>query len=176
MMKKNKSLKIILLCLLIVGLIGAIGATAAYMFKESNDVKNDFIPASVTCEAEEAFDGNEKSSIAVKNTGNIDAYMRVRLVSYWVNEGGNIVGKPSEMPSVDYDADLWVQDKENNTYYCTERIAPNGVTPQLLKSPIVLQTAEFNGKTVYQVVEVFAEAIQADSNQAMQDAWNKSFN
>lgn len=181
MMKKNKSLKIVLICLLIAAIVGAIGATAAYMIKETQNVQNDFIPAKVTCNVNEVFDGNEKSSITVQNTGNINAYIRVRFVSYWVNDEGNIVGKPSAKVSFDYNSDLWVLDEANDTYYYTKPVAPGDSTPELLGSKIVLQTSEFNGKPVYQVIEVLSEAIQAKGEtdegvSAIEYAWKHSFN
>lgn len=157
---KNKKSRVLLIALAVIVAISAIGATAAYMFTKSQAVQNDFTPASVTCEVNEEFDGTEKSSITVKNTSNIDAYVRVRLVSYWQDEEGNVVGVKSEMPEVKITSD-WTKG-ENDTYYCTKPVKPNGVTPELLATPIILTQMDENGKTIYQVVEVFAEAIQAD--------------
>lgn len=47
-------------------------------------MNNSFIPAEVSCNVEEVFDGKEKSVIKVENTGSIDTYVRVRLVYIWL--------------------------------------------------------------------------------------------
>lgn len=160
---KNKKSRVLLIALAVIVAISAIGATAAYMFTKSQAVENNFTPASVTCEVDEQFDGEKKSSITVKNTSNIDAYVRVRLVSYWQDEEGNVVGKASPKLNVEL-AEGWVAfDNENNTYYYTKPVKAGETSPQLLAEPIILtERTEENGKTIYQVVEVFAEAIQAD--------------
>ena len=95
--------KRVLLFILLPALLISIGITLAFMFKSSETIENTFFPAKVECKVEEKFNGTQKSSIAIKNTGNTDAYLRLRLVSYWVNGDGNIVGKESEMPEFSYD-------------------------------------------------------------------------
>lgn len=178
-MKSKKNLKKILLALLAVSIIAAIGATAAYMFKTSDKAQNNFVPAKVTCKVEEVFDeaAGIKKSVKAQNTGNIDAYLRVRLVSYWVDDNGDIVGKPSEIPTPEYNTAAWDYDEKNFTYYCKTPIAPNGLTPELLANDaqIVLQTSTLDDKPVYQVVEVIAEAIQANPKTAAEEAWGRVF-
>lgn len=180
---KNKKSRVLLIALAVIMAISAIGATAAYMFNRAEAVENNFTPAEVTCKVLEQFDGTEKSSIAVENTSNIDAYVRVRLVSYWVNEEGNIVGKASVMPDVDYNSELWYCDEEHNTYYCKTPVKVGEKSPELLASPIILKEEVESGKTFYQVVEVFAEAIQAEGEtafengiSAFEEMWGKQFN
>ncbi len=163
--------KRVLLLAVIVTLIFSVGITLAFMFRTSEDVKNIFFPAKVTCEVNESFNGTEKSSIKVKNTGNTNAFLRVRLVSYWVNASGEIVGKPSEMPAVSYDSSCWT-DGGNYTYICKSPVAADSLTPELLTSPILLKKSEYLNETVYQVVEVFADGIQSAPLSAAQEAWN----
>lgn len=181
-MKNRKGLKVFLLCLLVISIALAAGTAIAYMLKDTQRVQNDFVPASVACEVSEEFDGSKKSSITVQNTGNTDAYIRVRLVSYWVNESGEPVGKPSEALDISYDSALW-QRADNDTYYYMKPVAPEDFTDELLTAPIILKTAEHGGETVYQAVDVFAEAIQAKgktdaengSIPAIEYAWGVSF-
>lgn len=131
------------------------GTAAAYMITRTSREENQFTPADVACAVAETFDGTYKSSITIKNTGNIDAYIRVRLVTYWVSKDGNILSKPSKPLEISL-APNWFQ-KGMNTYYYVSPVSPSDSPVELLGNAITL--AEEDGS--YQVVEVFAEAIQA---------------
>ena len=165
-MRKRLNTHQMILVAILLALILACGAVYAYMFMRTEEQSTQFIPAKVDCEVEETYGNNVKSSITVTNTGNIDAYIRIRLVSYWVDgEEKNIVAKTSVMPSVDYDTEYWVE-VGDNTYYYTLPVSPDAVV-SLLKTPVVLAAEDgYN-----QVVEVFAEAIQADPGDAVEEAW-----
>lgn len=166
--------KIGLLILIIVFLMAAAcGTVFAYMYKQTAYKDNQFITAVVSCQVEEVTDATvtEKSSIKIRNTGNIDAYLRLCLVSYWVTmneETGNweIAAKPSEMPEVSL-AEGWIRGS-NNIYYYKNPVAPEALTEELLASRMVL--AEEDG--YLQVVEVFAEAIQSKPANAVVDSWH----
>ena len=169
---KNKKFIVIFALIMVIAFGGTV---MAFMVHKSVNKTNTFIPAAVSCEVEETFADNSKSSITVKNTGNIDAFIRVRLVTYWVNSEGNTVGKPGEMPHFTI-ADGWIKG-ENNTYYCTAKVAAETSTPTLLGSSINLETSSEGYR---QVVEVFAEAVQAEPyeqsggkyiSSAAKDAW-----
>ena len=166
-MKKYRILPIILITVLIVSLT-LCGTVLAYMFRQTEYKVNEFTPANVSCEVLEKFDGEQKTSIQVQNTSNIDAYIRVRFVSYWVDAEGKIVAKPSEMPTID-PASGWLAGT-NNTYYYQSPIGPGGSTPNLLKegTSITLKQDE-NG--YLQVIEVFAEAIQSKPQDAAVNSW-----
>lgn len=172
MKRKNLIRVLIVLSVLLVLLCGT---TLALMFRQTSLVTNEFETAIVDCYVHEQTDtGTEmagaKSSITVKNTGNIPAYIRVRFVSYWVDSEGHIVGKASEMPVISYDETTWF--KKNGIYYCRTPIAVGGYTPELLQSgkTIVLRA---DAETGYrQVLEVFADAIQSEPNKAVTQSWN----
>lgn len=61
------------------------------MYHKTEMITNEFGRAIVACEVVESFNTSSgvKSSIKVKNTGNIDAYLRVSLVSWWEDVNGN---------------------------------------------------------------------------------------
>lgn len=164
-MKKHRMPALILIAALIVAL-ALCGSVIAYMFRKTEYKDNQFTPAEVSCKVAEVFDGEQKTSIQVKNTGNIDAYLRVRLVSYWVDTDGNIVAKPSEMPKINMVAD-WIEGL-NNTYFYQKPVAPDELTDNMLSSPIILAKDE-NGYS--QVIEVFAEAIQSEPQNAVISSW-----
>ena len=172
----NPKAKRILLWALLVSLILVCGVTIAYLYRATNDVMNMFVPGKVDCKVYEVTDtgtttATSKTSITVENTGNVTAYLRVRLVSYWVDASGNIMPKAS--PDVSFTLGSgWVVGKGDNTYIYTEPVAPDGVTGNLLGSSITLTTKTVDGVTSYQVVEVFADAIQSEPADAVTNAWN----
>jgi hypothetical protein len=113
----------------------------------------------------------QKTSIRVENTGNIEAYIRLRFVSYWVDVNGNIIGKPSQMPEIQYDTSKWIKGDaaDDYTYYYKLPVVKDGFTDELLKAPIKLQGDTENGH--FQVVEVFADAIQSQPVKAAANSW-----
>lgn len=171
-MKKRRWITYIVIVEAII-LVLLCGAVFAYMFSRTDYKENIFTPATVNCKVHEETDDKvtQKTSITVQNTGNIDAYLRVRLVSYWVrsnDEGGTeIVGKESDMPNVNL-ADGWLKGT-NDTYYYQSPVAPGEMTGELLSGKIVLEADEETG--YLQVVEVFAEAIQSRPEDAVENSW-----
>lgn len=168
-MKKTKKL---LILLLITAVLSA-GLTLAFMFRTTGPVNNQFEPAVVACHVVDTADQNHITSIQVQveEASNIPCYVRLRLVTYWVDKTGNIVGKPSPTLNVTIDETRWMWGEDNTFYYRTPLAAKTGKADNLLKSDLVLQTDMFNGEPVYQVVNAFAEAIQANPPQAVQEAW-----
>ncbi len=161
-------------------LLAAVGTVYAYMFHKTGDVVNEFVKARVPCSVVETFNGTSKTSVKVKNEGNINEYVRLRLVSYWVDSEGNIVGKQSVMPEVVYDEDNWLYDEDNETYYYVGKVAPGEKTPELLADPanhpIVLTESTYSylapdSTTVRQTLVIIAEAVQAAPASAVEDMW-----
>lgn len=171
----NPKAKRILLWALLVSLILVCGITVAYLYRATNDVTNELVPGRVDCEVHEQTDtgtttANSKTSIKVENTGNLEAWLRVRLVSYWVDANGDIMPKASPVVSFTL-GEGWVDGKGDNTYIFITPVAPDGVTGNLLGSSITLTTKTVDGVTCYQVVEVFADAIQSEPTDAVTEAW-----
>jgi hypothetical protein len=108
--------------------------------------------------------------VTVTNTGNISEYIRIRVISHWEDESGNIVGKASEMPELTISND-WMYDDENDVYYYSEPVEVNKDTSNLLTQSYTLKSDTYNDKTVYQVVEFLSEAIQAEPQKAVTEAW-----
>ena len=102
---------------------------------------------------------------------NAAAYLRIRLVSYYVYANGSIAGRvSSQYPTLTLQ-NGWIAGADHTYYYHTP-VEPDAETG-ILCDPITLGTVELaDGKTVYQVLEVFAEAIQAEPVRAVQEAWN----
>lgn len=165
---RGKTTALILsLCLIFTAVVGG---TLAYLFDKTDSVNNTFIPAHVTTDITEDFDGEVKKNVNVKNTGDIDVYVRVKLVTYRVNDEGQHIGGTAEIPAFTPGAN-WV--KYGEYYYYTLKVAP-GSSPAtaLIGSEgikLVSYTDSDGGK---QVIEVMAEAIQAEPEAAVGEAWN----
>lgn len=174
-MNKKRLISLIVVLILVAALIPTV---YAYMIHKSQTVANNFVPGKVTCDIEEAFNGTTKSSIKVKNTGNVDAYIRVRLVFHWEDSKGYPVARDMN-PATVHCNDKWLEDEDEYTYYYIDRVAPGESTPNLLEVPFTMDAVKepVNGVDYYYypVMEVLAEAIQADGkigdNPAVTDAW-----
>lgn len=166
----SKRIRLWLIAALALCAAAAVGVTLSFMFKKAEKT-NTFVPAAVTCKVEESLLSGVKSNVCVKNTGNAAAYLRIRLVSYYVYNDNSIAGRvPSQYPTLTLQ-NGWIAGADH-TYYYTTPVKPDEKTG-ILCDPITLGTVELaDGKTVYQVLEVFAEAIQAEPVRAVQEAWN----
>ena len=170
--KANKRIGILILSLLLIA-AAAIGGTMAYLTAETPQVVNTFTPAEVTTDIDEDFDGYVKKEVNVVNKGDIAAYIRVKLVTYRVNEAGSPIGGAAAIPEFDLGPN-WV--KHDGYYYYTLPVDPNESTLDLIADgdQIVLEDYSDDpndpdgGK---QVIEVMAEAIQSEPAEAVGEAW-----
>lgn len=173
-MKHNKKIIGIFLSLIFFTSI-----TLAYMFRKTDPITNQLEPAVVSCEVHEKVNGSEpeqttnqtnvitKDSITIKNTGNIDAYIRIKLVTYWINDNKQVVNKEMPQLNISMNADNWVYNAKQDIYYYKNPVKPNEFTSNLLSASIPLN----NSSTEYQVIDVFAEAIQSQPIDAIIDSW-----
>ncbi len=199
--------------LLVLGV--SVGGTLAYLADQSQEVVNTFGPSKVTCEVKEDFNegdviDNVKRNVSVKNTGDIDAYVRIKLISYRVNKDGQTIGGNAEIPAFT-PGEGWF--KQGDHYYYEDPVAPGKTPPVPLIGGIAQENEtdngialedyhfQFYGETVseeekienseaepygiksgamgggYQVIEVIAEAIQAEGidsvtkKPAVTEAW-----
>ena len=88
-----------LLLTLVLLALALTGATLAYLITHTDPVPNRFTPAHVSCTVTEDFDGTTKKNVNVTNTGDIDAYLRVKLVTYRVNDDGQHIGGTAAIPA-----------------------------------------------------------------------------
>lgn len=144
------------------------GGTLAWLAANSGPVTNTFTPATVSCKVEETFKNNVKSNVNVKNTSNIDAYLRVKLVTYRVNGAGQHIGGTAEIPTFTPGKN-WV--KHGDFYYYTLPVAPDGTPAANLIDTITLTGSYNDADGGKQVIEVMAEAIQSQPDSAVQQAW-----
>ena len=161
-MKKSRIISVLLVIITFLLICGSVGA---YMRKQTSTIENVFVPAQVSCLVEEKREINMKKEITVKNTSTIDAYLRLRFVTYWVDDDGKILSKESQKLSVKHDNENWFV--KDDIYYYMNPVKPGESTLNLLKENIVL--TEKDG--VRQVIEVFADAIQSLPKEAVESSW-----
>lgn len=158
--RSKKTGMLFLSLLLVIGMV--VGGTLAWLSTKSAPITNTFLPSKVACEVTESFDGKTKSNVNVTNTGDIDAYIRVKLATYRVNDEGDHIGGIAKIPDFTPGAG-WVEN--GDYYYYTKPVAP-GEQPEISLIDRITLTGSYDaaddadgGK---QVIEVMAEAIQAN--------------
>ena len=163
--KRHFQTKITVLCAsLALAVCCMIGGTLAWLTADTEPVKNIFDPAQVSCEVLEEFNSSTgaKENVRIKNTSDIPAYIRVRLVGYNKDAEGNIIGG-----AVEWLKDIPIEPSENwfqvgNYYYYKLPVEPDKNTDNLIANCMLK-----NG----QVLEILAEAIQSQPSDAVESAW-----
>ncbi|MGL4738484.1 MAG: hypothetical protein ACRCW2_13620 [Cellulosilyticaceae bacterium] len=167
---------IIAVAILASSLIAANG-TVAWLVR-SQVITNQFVPTKVTGEIEENMDGKVKKNVAIKNTSDIPAYIRVALVPTWMDEQDNATPLKTEgtYTTVDIARDpTWIVGTDG-FYYYKESVNPGSSTKVLIGSvgckPIEGLDPEYEGK--YLQIDVIASLIQALPEEAAEEAWGVS--
>ena len=163
-MKRSLVLVVSLLAMMLV----VAGGTLAWLTAQDS-VTNTFTPAEVSCAVEEDFDGTTKSNVNVQNTSDVPAYLRVKLVTYRVNDAGDHIGGTATIPAFT-PGEGWVE--HNGYYYYTNPVEAKK-TPKvaLIDSDGIDLTAYTDVDGGKQVIEVMAEAIQSVPEKAVGEAW-----
>ena len=171
-----KTKKPVALVAILVLLCCAVAGTVAYQVTSTDPVTNTFTPASVTTQVEEEFNGTTKSNVRIKNTGNIDAYIRAAVIVNWADAQGNVYGGATPEAGKDYTLTLktgenenWFQGSDGYWYY-TKPVAPNdGLTDILIKSCAPAANMAPEGYDLQ--VTILADGIQSVPADAVQQAW-----
>ena len=165
--RKNTRIITLLIALLLFSAL-AVGGTVAWLTANATPVKNTFTPSNVDCEVTEDFNGTIKSNVNVKNTGDTEAYIRVKLVTYRVNEQGQHIGGTATIPTFTLGTG-WVE--HDGYYYYTSPVAAGKAPAADLIDSITLEDEYTDADGGKQVVEVMAEAIQSKPANAVNEAW-----
>lgn len=151
----------------------AIGGTLAWLSTKDGPITNTFTPSKVTCEVTESFDGETKSNVNVTNTGDTDAYIRVKLVTYRTNDKGYHIGGTASLPTFTLGAN-WVW--YDGYYYYTRPVAPGEKPEANLTDSMTLTGSYTDADGGKQAIDVMAEAIQSVPGDAVKAAWGFSIN
>ena len=149
----------------------AVGGTIAWLIDKDRPLVNTFDPSKVTCEVQEKFDGKVKSDVNVKNTGDIDAFIRVKLVTYRTNNAGQHIGGTAALSQFTLGAN-WVE--YNGYYYYTLPVAPGDKPATKLTDSMTLTESYDDADGGHQSIDIMAEAIQSVPAEAVGQAWGVS--
>ena len=155
--------------------ISLLPSASAFMLHKTEVYSNRLVTSNVEATVREGFDAENsvKSSIKVENTGELDAYIRVRLVGHWQDSKGYPVGLDFKMPAITINSTDWIASTaEPYTYYYKFKVSEGTLTSNLLTSNIQLYKrvdTEDTNYEYYPVIEVFAEAIQAEGTTDLDD-------
>ena len=153
---------------LLMVLFMSVGGTLAWLTAHTSAITNTFTVATPGVEIKEGFNKQTKSNVQVKNTGEVEAYIRVALVPTWEDENGNAVAEPASLDDLSItwgNSGKWLKGKDGYWYY-KEPVAPGYSTEVLLEKATV--TTE-NG--YHMNLQVMADSIQADPTRAVTAMW-----
>lgn len=158
---------IAVLCLLVA--LCTTGGVYAYLVSVAPPLSNSFEPAVVTCDVEEVFTDGVKRDVRVRNTGNINAFIRAAVVVNFVSDDGKILAT-SPVPNTDYtvswDASGWMQGADGYWYH-RKAVAPDGLT-----APLIKEAKALSAPAGYRLqIQIVAAAVQAAPSDAVGQAW-----
>lgn len=154
----------------------AVGGTIAYLFAVTQPITNTFQMSTVDIEIEDNVDNGIKTNVGVKNSSDegVPIYARIRFVTYWENDKGEIVAS-DEQPPLPFEAETVPANPENNDwfeydgyYYYKYPITADTSSKYLIES---FKLAVDEEKGLHQVLEVLAEGIQSMPEDAVGTAW-----
>lgn len=173
--RRQKILTIVLSLVLLAGILTA--GTIAYLQQEAK-LSNTFVVGQVQAEVSEQFKNDVKSEVSIENKGNVDAYIRAKILIYFVDRDGNPTGEvPVE--GTDYTMSMgesidsnWIK-STSEYYYYKNAVAPGQKTDLLIKGcKRVENSPVYKDDNRRLVVDIVGEAIQANAP-AVQDAWGQ---
>lgn len=171
-MKRNNKRKVFL-CSLILILAVTAGVTIAYLTMRTNKVTNTFSAAFVTTDIEEEIDNHVKNDVKVKNTGDIDAYIRAAVVVTWQNAAGDVWGTmPVEGTdySIEWTLDNWFVGSDG-FYYYKNPVEPEESTKILFTECQIKEGVNAPEGNYYLNVEILASGIQAEPKTTVESVW-----
>lgn len=171
-------------------LVSGVGGTAAFLMDSDDSIKNTFLPSEITTTVDEDISGTGiKKDVRIKNTGDLEAYIRAKVIVSWQDKDGNVYGKKPVLEK-DYLMELNIKSSENSDaewilsddgyYYYVKPVSglvkdENGEpvyssTDVLIKKCEVLQGAPDSG--YFLTVEVIGSGIQSLPASVVTTEWS----
>ena len=188
MLKKFKNPKIGILAaaaaILVAGAL--VGLVYAALKDTTSPVENNLDPVVVTCEVDETFDGETKSDVSVKNTGDVPAFIRVKVLLNWTDSDGYetwFAGSSDYGVSTTLASPLnWTNANGSSAindgyWYYNGIVQPGDNTDVLISSITENLSAAAAADPRYRLkVTVLAEALQAAPMDAAEQSWGMTYN
>ena len=173
-----KTKKPVALVALLVLLCCTVAGTLAYLVDSTDPVTNTFTPASVSTEVNEDFDGITKRNVTIKNTGNIDAYIRAAVIVNWANDAGEISGTPVTNAdySITYNTDAngdWFVGSDGY-YYCKTSVKSEKQDAKGCWTPVLIARCTQVGTApegLHLQVTILADGIQTEPTSTVASVW-----
>ena len=170
-----------------------VGGTIAFLSAETGTVTNKFTPGEVTTAVVETnTDAGAKTNVFVKNTGNVEGYIRAAVVVTWQNESGQVYGSAPvsklEVTGDDpYNYEIVLSDSENDGksgewklasdgfYYWTEPVKSMEEADNDCGTGYLILSCEQVGEApapgYFLCVEIIASGIQSLPASVVADEW-----
>ena len=163
-MTKKKLLAAILSTALVCGV--GVGGTVAWLH-DSAGVTNEFSLANVEGSIDEEFDKTVKESITIKNDkSDIPVYVRVTLSACWM-DGDDVAPLKAELDFVE--SDNWFE--VGGIYYYKKQVPAGESATWNLNAQPTDENAALAEKDWKFRVDVSAQMIQAEPDEAVESAW-----
>ena len=156
--RAGKPLGLILALALI--LCVALGGTVAWLTHQAS-ITNTMVPGSVPVDISESISGNTKNQITLTNKGNVQAYLRVAVISNALDTDENIIpgtSSDSIIPNANWQ-------RLGDGYYYYKGIVEPGQSVELLGSAIDFNSAEV--VVMAQTVQVLGTIGNGTASQAI---------
>lgn len=160
--------------------------TLAYVFMRTEPVENTFDNSYVACDVLEngedgtsPFDGKVKTNVRIKNTGEVQSYIRAAVVVTWMSEDKSKVTAQKPVEDADYEitykADTnWEKGSDGYWYY---KIPVNvGTETANLIERCALKSGVTPPEGYYLSVEIVASSIQSTPISVVKDQWKSGVN
>ena len=147
---------------LVLLVLAVVGGTVAFLSAKTAPVVNTFNYSKSDIDIEENVDGGVKKNVTIKNSGDVDVFVRAQIVVTWKNlKTGEISAVPAQ-EGTDYTMKMgsgWEQGKDG-FWYCTGKVAAKTSSAVLITEA---KPAEGHAPEGYGLsVEILAQGIQAD--------------
>lgn len=170
---------------ILAGAAALVGLVYAALRDTTSPAVNRLDPVQVTCAVSESFDGSTKRDVKVQNTGDIPAYIRVKVVVNWTDVDGNVgyfTGSSDYGSTVTLASPLnWTNANGSSEitdgyWYYNGVVAPGDYTDVLIASVTEDLGAAVAADPQYRLkVTILAEALQASPESAVGQAWGMTY-
>lgn len=150
--------------------------TLAFLTDRTQSIKNLFQPSQVTTAVEETFQDGVKTDVKIKNTGDVDAWLRGKVVITWQDEAGNVYSvapiKDTDY-TITYDKSTWLQGDDGFWYYPAP-VEAGKSTGVALISQCELSETPTTPEGYSLCVEILSSGLQSKPASVFNENWGQS--
>lgn len=145
--------------------------THAWLVERTTTLENSLLVGKVDNEIIEEFDQQVKKNVTVKNTGNITAFIRVKVIPSWLEpETGVTLGLPAEGTySLSFNETDWFESA--GYWYHRQPVASQGETSVLIYEgqPQANLATAYEGKQFK--LEIMTQSVQSEPLEGVIELW-----